>query len=474
MEDLKRRCDFFEEQTERYFDKLLQSGRSKKESKATKVVRRAGLSTTILFSIGCGLAIAMGVSTFGIGSFVGAAVAAATLVVVEMDEYKGKKAVDNLQELKEDHVASLILSIVKETAKELSRIYENQLFRLKSDADVKKMASCAANLMFKLKAKEEFNRNNLLKKVVEGTINQKNVFVTTRHNKKWELPDVFQKTGLRKEILFPPAQTTIEFKYFKKADNTCDPETYGYRGQILKMIECIKTKNESAELTEKNGDSKERDCFGDGYTCSCSSGDGTDGPTGYFYYVVSDIDKKYTVHCEEMSRYQPFHCLVRCPCILESFASLREHSSQPSLKQHVSKMFKQSENRPVKPVYRSHSPRAIPALNNCNLSGSDFTRGHFANSSLNECDLTGCTILFGELSKVNCCGSCFKETYFSHCNLAGMVARDCEWTKATVLYSCASEADLRDGKNLIGAADWTGTPLGNALTKDSPCKYITL
>ena len=472
MEDLKQRCEFFEEQTERYFDKLLQSRHSKEESRATKFVRRAGLSATILFSIGCGLAIAMGVPTFGIGSFVGAAVAAATLVVVEMDEYKGKKAVDNFQELKEDLVAPLILSMVKETTKELSRIYENQLFRLKSDADVKEMASCAANLMFKLKANEEFNRNNLLKSVLQGTLKRK-CKVTTRHNKTWKLPDVFQKPGLRKEILFPQAQTTIEFEYFRKTDHTCDPETYGYRGQILKMIACSKTKGESAELTEKDGDSKEFDSSADDCTCLCSSGDGTDSPTGDFYFVESDIDKEYTEHCEEMSQYQPFHCLVRCPGVLESFASFREHSSQPSLKQHVSKMFKQSENRPVKPVYRSHSPRAIPALNNCNLCGSDFTRGHFANSSLKGCDLTGCTILFGELSKVDCSGSCFKETYFSHCTLDGMVARDCEWTKATVLYSCANEVDL-GGKNPTEEGDWTGTSLKKASTADSSCKYITL
>ena len=478
---MKERCEFFQKEMERFYKKRLKF--DKKESKANKVVSVVGPMTSVLIGIGGGLVIAMSVPTLGIvTAFTGAAVAAVTLTVKIKDYHSNTKTASNVKELRSDcnvtelHVGqlkndplSVILTILKEVGIELSRIFEEQLFKLHDNKDVTEMASCAVNLMFKFKDSEKFDRNTLLRNVLRGEAKTNPKLKTKRNNKRWEARDVFQNPGLRKEIPTSVSSSSfVEFEYLSKANDTCDPQTYGYRGEILEMI-CKTTNNESEArnigCTEPDGGAYDT-------TSSCCPVD-TNGARGEVtYFVECDIDKEYTKTCAEANYYQPFHCLVRCPSILESFASEEGNLSRPSLRNVVSKMY-HPRVRSVRPVYRPHSPRILRSLSNTDLSDSDFSRVNFSSSRLENCDLTGCTILFGELEGASLCRSQFKETYLSHCNLTGVNAQSCTWTTTKVHHSCADYADLRGGDNIVGGNSWEGTSLENVKIKGEPsCEYF--
>ena len=479
---MKERCEFFQKEMERFSKKRLEF--DKKESKASKVVGFVGPMTSVLIGIGGGLVIIMLIPTLGIvTAFAGAAVAALTLTVKSKDYHSNTKTASNVKELRSDcnvterHVGqlkvdplSVILTILKEVGIELSRIFEEQLFKLHDNKDVTEMASCAVNLMFKFKDSEKFDRNTLLKNVLRGEATNPKL-KTKRNNKKWHARDVFQNPGLRKQIPKSVSSSSfVEFEYLSKANDTCDPQTYGYRGEILEMI-CKTTNNESEA---RNIGCTEPDVSAYDTTSSCCPVDTNEARGEVTYFVECDIDKEYTETCAEANYYQPFHCLVRCPSILESFASEEGNLSRPSLRNVVSKMY-HPRVRLVRPVYRPHSPRILRSLSNTDLSGSDFSRVNFSSSSLENCDLTGCTILFGELKGASLCRSEFKETYLSHCNLTGVNAQWCIWTTTKVLHSCVDNADLRGGDNIVGGNSWEGTSLENAKTKGKPsCEYFIL
>jgi hypothetical protein len=459
---MKDRCEFFQKEMERFYKKTLKF--DKKESKASKVVSVVGPMTSVLIGIAGGLVIIMSIPTLGIvTAFTGAAVAAVTLTVKIKDYHRNTKTVSNVKELCKVDPFSVILTILKEVGIELSRIFEEQLFKLQDDKDVTKMASCAVNLMFKFKDGEKFDRNTLLKNVLRGeATNQK--LKTKRNNKKWHARDVFQNPGPRKQVPKSVSSSSfVEFEYLSKANDTCDPQTYGYRGEILEMI-CKTTNNESEA---RNIGCTEPDVSAYDTTSSCCPVDTNEARGEVTYFVECDIDKEYTETCAETNYYQPFHCLVRCPSILESFASEEGNLSRPSLRNVVSKMY-HPRVRPVRTVYRPHSPRILRSLSNTDLSGSDFSRVNFSSSSLENCDLTGCTVLFGELKGASLCRSQFKETYLSHCNLTGVNAQRCIWTTTKVLHSCADDADLRGGDNIVGGNSWEGTSLENVKIKGEP------
>jgi hypothetical protein len=446
---MKERCEFFQKEMERLSKKRLKF--DKKESKASKVVGVVGPMTSVLIGIGGALVIIMSVPTLGIATaFTGAAVAAVTLTVKIKDHYSNMKTDSNAKELSKLDPVSVILTILKEVGIELSRIFEEQLFKLQDNTDVTKMASCAVELMFKFKDGDNFDRNTLLRKVLCGKA-KNNPKVKMRNDKSLQAQDLFKNTGLRKvpKLL----SSFVRFEYLRKANGTCDPQTYGYRGEILEMT--CKTTNES-----------EAGCDTTSSCCPVV----TDGASGEVtYFGECDIDKEYTETCAEVNYYQPFHCLVRSPSILKSFASKGSDPSRPSLRNVVSEMYHRSV-RPVRPVYRPRSPRILRSLSNTDLSGSDFSRVNFSSSSLENCILTGCTILFGELKGASLRGSEFKETYLSHCNLTGVNAQSCTWTTTKVLHSCADDADLRGGDKGVGGNSWEGTSLENAKVKGEPSR----
>lgn len=324
LEIMKKRCGFFEKEIERLSKKRLKVDGEKNESMASRILNIGGPTATILISIGSGLAIVLLVPTAGVAAaFAGAGVAAATVAVKVRDKWKSyrnmkivanivKKVESDLEEMNWNEIVLAILTPPKEVGTELSRIFEEQLFMLKDDKDVTVIACCAVNLMFnKLKVDDEFNRKALLRKVLLEKVKTNPTLNTKRNNKKWKVHDVFQKPGLRKETP-KSVSSSVEFQYLIKDNGTCDPQTYGYRGEI----EC-------------------------------------------------DIDKDYNKTCEKDSRtrYLPFHCLVRFPRIWERFTSNGSNSSQASLEDFVSqKYYSNATVRPVRPVYRPHSPRTLHLL----------------------------------------------------------------------------------------------------------------
>ena len=91
---MKMHCEMFEKKVETEAeDKLKITGdliEQPKSGKAAEIVSVAGPVTTVLACLGCGIAVAIGFSTLGVGSFVGAAVTAAVLAVTKVDKHLKK------------------------------------------------------------------------------------------------------------------------------------------------------------------------------------------------------------------------------------------------------------------------------------------------------------------------------------------------------------------------------------------------
>ena len=439
-----------------------------KSGKAAEIVGVAGSVTTVLACLGCGIAVAIGFSTLGVGSFVGAAVTATVLAVTKGSKHLKKTKAKVVQKISKGEVSFVMKCIIKEVSKELSRIFEYQLFRLKDEREIEVVARYAVDLMFELQEGDKFDRNTLLRKVLAGKKGKAKQLVTRDGKKNWRVPDVFRKPGLRKAtvITTPENSKRIKFEYLKKPDNTCDVELYGCRGQVLEMKSTKSDGNfsvtveNSEDCTKSNGHCNTR------AHCSCDSTDNTGNDGTYF--VESDIDQDFTEKCLEPSNYQPFHCLVQCPNVLEHFASNLD--KERTLANYICQLYNRHVNQTIRPVYRPHSLRKVPVLSNANLRACDFSRVDFSNSELKECDLSQCTVLFGNFEGATLSKSKFIETELSHCNLKRVKAKHCEWTKVKVLYSCLYCGDISDPVNTVGGSDWEGTPFDNVCTGNLACK----
>ena len=244
-------------------------------------------------------------------------------------------------------------------------------------------------------------------------------------------------------------------------------EVYGYRGQVLEIkstksdSKCSGTVENSEGCMKSNGRAH----------CSCDSTDNNTGIDGT-YFVASDIDQDFTATCLEPSNYQPFHCLVQCPNVLEYFVSNLD--KERTFTNYVCQLYNRQVNQTIKPVYRPHSPRKAPVFSNANLKAYDFSHADFSNSYLEKFDLSECMVLFGEFEGATLSSSKSSETYLSHCNLKRVEAQHCEWTKVKVLYSCLDGGDISNGVNTVGGNVWKGTPFVNVRTGSSACKYFTL
>ena len=474
---MKMHCDMFEKKVEaeaedklKIIDDLIEQP---KNGKAVKIVGVAGPMTTVLACLGCGIAVAMGFSTLGVGSLVGAAVTATVLAVTEVDKHRKKTEAKVVQEITKDEVSSVMKCIIKEVSKELSRIFEYQLFRLKDERQVEVVAHYAVYLMFDLQEGDKFDRNTLLRKVLEGKKGKTKELVTRDGKKNWRIPDVFRKPGLRKATLIktPENSKRIKFEYLKKCDGTCDVEVYGYRGPMLEMKSAKSDGNCSGTVENSEGCTKSNGHCNTRAHCSCESTDNNTGNDGT-YFVASDIDQDFTATCLEPSNYQPFHCLVQCPNVLEHFASNLD--KERTLANYICQLYNRQVNQTIKPVYRPHSPRKVPILSKTDLRACDFSRVDFSNSHLEGCDLSKCTVLFGNFEGATLSRSKFSETYLSHCNLKCVKAQRCEWMKVKVLYSCLDGGDISKSVNTVGGNDLEGTPFDNVRIGNSACKYSTL
>ena len=464
------RCKLFEDTIETAVREKLQIKKAFAENpeggKASKFIDVAGPTATVCISLAGGITLALGVVTFGAASFAGACVASITLGVKFVDKkVKQSKAKEALTPTEKESVSDYLDCIVKDVAKELSRIFEFQLFELENDKQVEILAECAAGLMLDLNKDDAFDRNTLIRKVLQdGKISEEKL--RTRKDKKWSAPDVFRKPGLRRVIW---EKDGAEFKYFVKSSedsknkkDACDTSTYGYRGQFFEMKKYPNRQKEDENVKEE---AEKRDELRVDCCKKCFSND--ENCTSHRYFVESDIDSKYTKFQLEPYRYDAMHIWIECPQILISFSQLKT-SPKPSLANFLKKKLCLSDNLLVHPVYRPHSPAKVPNLKNSDLTGSDFSHSDFSDSCLENCDFTKCVMLFAELAGAKMSGSTFCETFISHSNLIEVEADQCEWTKTSVLYSRAEHARLDSVVPTIGCNCFTGTSISHTITVQKP------
>ena len=434
--------------------------------KASKYIDRGGAATTVVCGLACGVTIALGFATFGAASFAGACVAGACVVAKKVGErLKQEKVESVLTKAESADVSSYLNLVILDVAKELSRIFEFQLFELREDKEIEVLAKCAVKLMLNLKKEDTFDRNTLIRKVLQdGKIAEQKIH--TRKGIKWSAPDVFRKPGLRKETW---GKNGAQFKYFvkesKNKKDACDTITYGYRGQFLEMKEYGDQHKEDENVREE---APERDDF-----CNCNNKTGT-SPV---FFVESNIDSEYTVTQDEAYRYDALHILIQCPQILVSFS---QQSEKVSLAEFLKEKLRLPQNLCVHPVYRPHSPTKVSNLENSDLTGSDFSHSDFSGACLKSCNFTKCIVLFAELDGANMCGSKFRQTFIAHSKLRGVQADCCEWTNMSLLHSRVNGACLDSVVPSIGGNDFTGTNISDATTGQKPdincnegkCKYV--
>ncbi len=467
-----RRCELFEETVEIEAQKKLKINKAlvedPKGGKATKFVDVAGPTATFICCLAGGITIAIDVATFGGVSFAAAFVVGATLVVKIVDKHikqANAKVIENVvaTENEKTYVSSYMNCIVKEVAKELSRMFEYQLFQLKNNKQVLILAKCAVELMLDLKKDDSFDRNTLLKKVLQDGSIGKQKIQTRMHDIKWSVPNVFRKPDLRRMIFWKGGG---KFMYLVKP-NACKTSKYGYRGEFLEM-QRPRLKNYEDETTAMDETSPiDATHNEDPSEVSCKECSKYENCPSAQYFGGSDIDSQYTKDLSEneiLNYYpmHPIHVLIQCPKVLHSFSQLQEE--KPSLASFLKSKLRLPEHHLVRPVYRPHSPGKVPDLQKADLTGSDFSHSNFTKSILEDCDFTKCVMLFVELAEAKMSGSKFCDTLISHSNLKKVVADHCGWTQISLLYSRVDGARLECVIPTIGGNCLDGTNICDAIT----------
>ena len=461
-----RRCELFEETVKIEAKKKLEAlVEDPKEGEATKFVDDvAGPVATFICCLAGGITIAINVATFGAVSFATALAVGVPVVIKTFDKHKQQanaKVVENvvLTANEKTNVSSYINCIVKEVAKELSRIFEYQLFQLKNDEQVKILAKCAVELMLDLKKGDSFDRNTLLKKVLQdGSIKKKKI-LTREGMVEWSAPNVFREPDLRRMIF---GKDGGKFMYLVKPN--ADKKTsafktskYGYRGEFLEMQEPKNYEDETTAIDESPP--MDETHIEDPSEFSCKECSKYENCPSAQYFGGSDIDSQYTKDLSQdaiLNYYQmhPMHVLIQCPNVLNSFNELQE--KKPSLASFLKSELGIPENHLVRPVYRPHSPAKVPDLQKSDLTGSDFSHSDFTGSCLEECNFTGCVMLFAKLTGATMCRSKLCKTFISHSNLRAVDARCSNWRETSILYSRADGMDIRGMRN-YGGIKWDGT-----------------
>ena len=392
----------------------------------------------------CGVIVALSVPTLGAASFAGAAVAGATLVAKVVDKYYKPDEVELIQQAFEmadtEKVSTCLNSIVKDVAKELSRIFESQIFEMKNEKQVEVLAKCAVALMLKLNKGDIFDRNTLIRKVLrDGKLGKKTLH--TRADMKLSAPNVFRKPGLRQIVV--KKDGTI-FKYSVKPHNGSKTWKYGFRGEFYELTILGKT------LCKKLCD----ECCGNNEIC-----------TSGLYFIPSDIDSEYTEPAPpQQHQYLPIHVSIQCPKVLDSF---KQSNETDSLVNFLKMKLRLPESLIIHPVYRPHSPMKVADLRNSNLERSDFSHSDFTDSSLQGCKFDKCVMLFTTFTRAKMSGSSFCDTLISHSRLNEVKLDHSKFLKTSILHSYADGLDIHEIKNL-GDLCWTGTDLSTKCYDENP------
>ena len=425
-----------------------------------KALDDAGTVTSIMLGFGVGATIALSIGSFGIGSFLGAAVAGVTFTVMKVDKKMKKSKAKNVHKKIEIYLHSYLNCIIMDVAKELSRMFEYQVVELKDRTQINILAECAVDLMMSEWSRDDiFDRNTLIEKVLQdGKIEKKKL--QTNNGDKWYVPDVFRMSGLQQTIV---EMDRMEFIYKVKPNGACDIKKYGYRGQFLELTKCGSRDEEDRKIPEIPAKDKVhtgvKPCEDLCNECSSNFENCTSGQ----YFSESAIDSQYRESREENRPYHPIHILVQCPKVLDSFIGSQLQEERLSLANFLKKKLCLPEHL-VHPIYRPHSPGKVPDLQNSDLTGSDFSHSDFTDSSLEECVFVNCVMLFAKLGGAKMSGSKFCDTLISHSNLEKVEADECEWTKTSVLYSRVDGASLGSVVPSVGDNCWRGTNVCDATT----------
>ncbi len=477
---MMRRCKLFQDTIESAAQTKLKINQAfakdPKGGKATEIAADvAGPTTTVIVGLACGVTAAVGLPTFGAATLAGACVAGATIAVKYVDKRRKQanaKEVENVvsKKIDEEKISSVLNYIVKDVAKELSCIYESQLFELQGDREVELLAECAVDLMLDLEKNDTFDRDTLLRNVLKdgnkNKIKNKGSLRTKTKKGEWSAPDVFRKPGLRQMIF---GRHGTEFKYsVKPKHKDCNTSMYGYRGQFLQKKEYVNRKKEGENVpviseTPAKHETHEIPCKNLCQDCISNSETYISGN----YFGVSDIDSEYTETEDIPYVYRPLHVLIQCPNILVWF--MRFQGKRPSLANFLKNKLSLPEHHLVYPVYRPHSPLKVPDLQMSDLTGSDFSHSDFTGSCLEECTFTGCVMLFANLTRATMCRSEFCKTLISHSNLEAVDARCSNWTETSIIHSRVDRMDLR-GMNNYGDITWEGTNHDKAI-KGKPTRF---
>lgn len=133
--------------------------------------------------------------------------------------------------------------VINNTAHEIARAYEYQVYMLKTPQDLEKFAKFAVKKIldysithYEKNEKIIFHQNNLLEALVAE--HRLSVFkqvkytisgykdLTTKENDTWNAYELFSKAGLREEVEFG------QYKYSFKEDSKQEDAIYGYRARI--------------------------------------------------------------------------------------------------------------------------------------------------------------------------------------------------------------------------------------------------
>ena len=471
-------CEYFEREIEnKCLEKL---GINKNEIQnpkigaTAKVLNDAGAVTSIMLGLGVGATLALSIGSFGIGAIVGATVAGVTFTVTKIDKKMKKSTAKNLDKKVEIYFHSHLKCIIMDTAKELSRIFEYQVLTLKDGSQIDVLAECAVDLMLHLKEGDTFDRNTLLKKVLQDGKIDKRELVTTNGD-KWSAPDVFRKPGLQRTVV---GTHRAEFTYQVKPNGCCEPRKYGYRGQFLETRKygSQNKENEGVKVTRfrKKPTTNETHTCEDSYRELCKECPSNhENCTSGEYFVESDIDSQYTEPQNELLTYHPIHILVQCPNILNSFISTQLQEEKTSFADFLKKKFGLPEDHLVHPVYRQHSPGKVPDLQMSDLTGSDFSHSDFKDSCLEKCNFTKCVMLFAELARAKMSGSKFCDTLISHSNLEAVQADGCVWINTSLLFSRVDGArlDSNIGGNCLYETNMSDAIIGKKEVNHNESKY---
>ncbi len=188
------RCKLFQDTIESAAQTKLKNNiafaKDPKGGKATEIAEDvAGPATTVFVGLACGVTAAVGLPTFGAATLAGAFVVGATVAAKYVDKRRKQanaKEVENVvrKKIDQEKISSVLDYIVKDVAKELSCIYESQLFQLQDDREVELLAECAVDLMLDLQKNDTFDRDTLLRKVLKDGNKNKIKYNGSLHTKK--------------------------------------------------------------------------------------------------------------------------------------------------------------------------------------------------------------------------------------------------------------------------------------------------